>query len=214
VTAADEEKGIVWPGDAPMGLVWLKGCQQEVASLGLEDALRAVRIHRGQEQPTEEPPAAVVIWCLNGEDLASKVRSVRALVPGSAVLIFASAPNLQLARGALEAGASGLVHSRMSSEQILRAISVVIRGELVLPRELIRQWIEAERRPDLKGVLPARQREILELVAEGLSNAAIAGRLFLSQSTVKQHLRKAYKTLGVRNRREAAGLLRRSGRYL
>jgi DNA-binding NarL/FixJ family response regulator len=213
VTAVEEKKGIAWPGDAPMGLVWLKGCQQEVASLGLEGALRAARVHKGQEVPTEELPAAVVIWCLNGEDLASEVRSVRALVPGSAVLIFASAPNLQLARGALKAGARGLVHSRMSSEQILRAISVVIRGELVLPRELLHHWLDEQRPPDL-GVLSTRQREILKLLTEGLSNAEIARCLFLSESTVKQHLRKAYKTLGVRNRREAAGLLRRSGRNL
>jgi hypothetical protein len=116
VTAVEEKKGIAWPGDAPMGLVWLKGCQQEVASLGLEDALRAARVHKGQEQPTGELPVAAVIWCLDGEDLASEGRSVRALGPDSAVLIFAPAPNLQLARGALEAGASGLVHSRMSSE--------------------------------------------------------------------------------------------------
>jgi DNA-binding CsgD family transcriptional regulator len=52
----------------------------------------------------------------------------------------------------------------------------------------------------------------LESVVKGLSNAEIARCLFLSESTVKQHLRKAYKTLGVRNRREAADLLQRSDR--
>ncbi len=213
MTAVEEKKETAWPGDAPVGLVWLKGCQQEVVSLGLENASRAARVHRGQEQPTEELPAAVVIWCLNGEDLASEVRSVRALVPGSAVLIFAPAPNLRLARGALEAGASGLVHSRMSSEQILRAVSAALRGELVLPRELLHHWLDEQRPPDL-SVLSARQREILKLVAEGLSNAEIARCLFLSESTVKKHLSTAYKTLGVRNRREAACLLRRSGRNL
>ena len=154
-----------------------------------------------------------LISSLNGEDLASQVHSVRALVPDSAVLIFAPAPNLQLARGALKAGASGLVHSRMSSEQILRAISVVIRGEVVLPRELLRHWLDEQRPPDL-STLSARQREILESVTEGLSNAEIAKRLFLSESTVKQHLRGAYKALGVRNRIEVASLLRRSGRNL
>jgi DNA-binding CsgD family transcriptional regulator len=63
-------------------------------------------------------------------------------------------------------------------------------------------------------LLTARQREVLELVAEGLPNAQIARRLFITESTVKQHLYKAYKTLGVRNRREAAKFLssNRSGR--
>jgi DNA-binding CsgD family transcriptional regulator/LysM repeat protein len=63
-------------------------------------------------------------------------------------------------------------------------------------------------------LLSARQREVLELVAEGLPNAQIAQRLFITESTVKQHLYKAYKTLEVRNRREAAKFLtsNRSGR--
>ena len=47
------------------------------------------------------------------------------------------------------------------------------------------------------GELSARGREILEMVVDGLSNAQIAGRLYLSESTIKQHLRAAYKVLGV-----------------
>jgi DNA-binding NarL/FixJ family response regulator len=61
--------------------------------------------------------------------------------------------------------------------------------------------------PDLE-ILSFRQRQILELVVEGLSNAEIAGRLYLAESTVKQHLRAAYKLLGVRSRTEAAKLIR------
>ena len=65
--------------------------------------------------------------------------------------------------------------------------------------------VDEESRPE-PGIhlLSARQREVLELVAEGLPNAQIARRLFITESTVKQHLYKVYRTLGVRNRREAA----------
>jgi DNA-binding NarL/FixJ family response regulator len=56
-------------------------------------------------------------------------------------------------------------------------------------------------------VLTPRQRQIVGLVCEGLSNAQIAKRLFLTESTVKQHLRAAYKLLNVRNRVQAAKLL-------
>jgi DNA-binding NarL/FixJ family response regulator len=52
--------------------------------------------------------------------------------------------------------------------------------------------------------------EILEMVAEGLSNAQISKRLYVSESTVKQHLRLAYKALGVKNRNQAARLVLRS----
>jgi DNA-binding NarL/FixJ family response regulator len=68
----------------------------------------------------------------------------------------------------------------------------------VLPRELLKQlvaeMVAEERPPDLSG-LGSRKREDLELVAKRLSNAQIAKRLYLSESTVKQHLRIAYRAL-------------------
>ena len=60
-------------------------------------------------------------------------------------------------------------------------------------------------------LLSTRQWETLELAAEGLPNAQISRRLFITESTVKQHLRKAYRTLGIRNRQEAANLFGRDG---
>jgi DNA-binding NarL/FixJ family response regulator len=74
---------------------------------------------------------------------------------------------------------------------------------------LVSEMAAKEREPDLSGLSP-RKVEILEMVAEGLSNAQIAKRLYLSESTVKQHLRSAYKALGVKNRNQAARLVRNS----
>jgi len=176
-------------------------------SLGLQGALRATRIHEGREQPAGEPPSAVICFP-SLEDVAPEVESARILAPNSVVLVFAPSPNLRLARAALGAGASGLLHPGMRPEQVLRAIRMALRGETVLPRALLPAWLDEERPPDLGSLLSARQREILELVAEGSTNAEIAGRLFLSESTIKQHLRAAYKALGVRNRTEAAALWR------
>ena len=120
-------------------------------------------------------------------------------------MVFVSAPNLCLARAALRAGASGLIYSGMSEEQLLRAISMAISGEVVLPRELLVYRRDEQRPPDL-NVLSARKREILRLLIEGLSNAEIARRLWLSESAVKQNLRAIYKVLGVRNRIEVRRL--------
>ncbi len=84
---------------------------------------------------------------------------------------------------------------------------------MALPRELLEAGVdllnEQQRAPDLSA-LSERRLEILELVAEGLSNAQIAKRLYLSESTVKQHLRGAYKVLGVKNRREASKIVCRA----
>ena len=120
-------------------------------------------------------------------------------------MVFVSAPNLCLARAALRAGGSGLIYSGMSEEQLLRAISMAISGEVVLPREFLVYWRDEQRPPDL-SVLSARKREILRLLIEGLSNAEIARRLWLSESAVKQNLRAIYKVLGVRNRIEVRRL--------
>jgi DNA-binding NarL/FixJ family response regulator len=67
--------------------------------------------------------------------------------------------------------------------------------------------------PEELNPLTSRQRQVLALVAEDLSNAEIAQRLFLTESTVKQHLRAAYKVLGVTKRTDAANLIRDASRY-
>ena len=122
--------------------------------------------------------------CLEG------VGGIRELYPGVPLLVFGSQLDLGLACAALKNGADGFVHAQMDPAQVLRAVEVVQKGE-----------------PEI-GDLSARQREILEMVVEGLSNAQIAGRLYLSESTIKQHLRAVYKELGVRNRTEASKAMR------
>jgi DNA-binding NarL/FixJ family response regulator len=90
---------------------------------------------------------------------------------------------------------------------VLSAVEVVQKGELAAPRQLLGYFLSQNENPKIGG-LSARQREIMEMVVEGLSNAQIAGRLYLSESTIKQHLRGAYKVLRVRNRTEAAKTMR------
>jgi DNA-binding NarL/FixJ family response regulator len=123
-------------------------------------------------------------------------------------LVFGSRLDLPLARDALKVGASGFVHAEMTPDQLVRAVAVAAKGELVAPRELL-GYVLAEDKPADFAALSVRQREILGYVVEGLSNAQIGERLFLTESTIKQHLRSAYKVLGVKNRTEAANLFRR-----
>ena len=94
-------------------------------------------------------------------------------------------------------------------------MEVMTNGHLEVTPLASEPWLPSangESLPDPRVLLlSARQWETLELAAEGLPNAQIARRLFVTESTVKQHLRKAYRTLGIRNRREAAGLFGNDG---
>ena len=114
---------------------------------------------------------------------------------------------LALALATLKNGADGFVHAQMHPAQVLRAVEVVQKGELAAPRQLLGYLLSHNENPKIQA-LSACQREILEMVVEGLSNAEIEGRLYLSESTIKQHLRAVYKVLGVRNRTEAAKTMR------
>jgi DNA-binding NarL/FixJ family response regulator len=123
------------------------------------------------------------------------------------LLVLGACLDLALARATLKNGADGFVHAQMHPAQVLKAVEVVQKGELAAPRQLLGYLLSQNENPHI-GELSARQREVLEMVVEGLSNAEIAKRLYLSESTIKQHLRATYKLLGVRNRTEAAKTMR------
>jgi DNA-binding NarL/FixJ family response regulator len=192
----------------PLGLVWVD-CPRSVVSAGLVRALeKRATVHQGLKPPKDVP--SCIILCANSrEGLSERVKFYQELNPDAPpIVVFSPQLDLPLARDALQAGASGFVHAEMMPDQLVRALAVAARGELVAPRELLRYVLTNDHSGDL-AALSVRQREILGYVVEGLSNAEIGRRLYLSESTIKQHLRAAYKLLGVSNRTEAANLFRR-----
>ena len=193
-------------GSENLGLVWID-LPYPIAAIGLARILEGqARVHVGREPPTYEGPLSIVFGTNGVEGLSEGVRRIRAANPIAPILVFGLHLDLPLAGAALRAGARGFIHAAMQPEQIIRALRVAAQGEIVAPRELL-EFLITEKSADL-GMLSARQREILELVGDGLSNAQIAKKLFLTESTVKQHLRAAYKILGVKNRTEASRLFR------
>jgi DNA-binding NarL/FixJ family response regulator len=109
---------------------------------------------------------------------------------------------------ALRAGASGFLLKDATPEELLAAIRVVAAGEALLAPAATRHLVDAFvsrpslGRPDarLVGGLTGREREVLGLVAQGLSNAEIAGRLVVSTATAKTHVSRILAKLGLRDR--------------
>jgi DNA-binding NarL/FixJ family response regulator len=191
-----------------LGLVLVVTSSYSITSEGLKKVLEGkADVQIGGESLAGSLSCVVLYAGGMEEDCLEGMGGIRELYPGVPLLVLGSQLDLGLASSALKNGADGFVHAQMHPAQVLRAVEVVQRGELAAPRQLLGHFLSQNENPKI-GNISARQREILEMVVEGLSNAQIAGRLYLSESTIKQHLRAAYKELGVRNRTQAAKAMR------
>jgi DNA-binding NarL/FixJ family response regulator len=191
-----------------LGLVLVVTSSYSITSAGLKKVLEGkADVQIGGESLAGSLSCVVLYAGGMEEDCLEGMGGIRELYPGVPLLVLGSQLDLGLASSALKNGADGFVHAQMHPAQVLRAVEVVQRGELAAPRQLLGHFLSQNENPKI-GNISARQREILEMVVEGLSNAQIAGRLYLSESTIKQHLRAAYKELGVRNRTQAAKAMR------
>ena len=146
------------------------------------------------------------------------IAATRALVrAGSAarVLVLTTFANDDHVFDALAAGADGFLLKRSTPEEVLHGIRTVARGEsLLFPdavRELARRHVRSTGAvPELER-LTAREREVLRLVAAGLSNAEIAAQLVLGVETVRSHVAAVLAKTGVRDRTQAVVLAYRTG---
>ncbi len=107
-------------------------------------------------------------------------------VPETSVLIFTAYSERSLLSRGLESGAKGYVLKEAPHETLLRAIEKVAGGEGYVDPALMPAFLTGRDKDDM---LTGREREILQLLADGMSNADVATKLFISQETVKSHVR-------------------------
>jgi len=153
------------------------------------------------------PDAVLLDIDISDHDCAETTRRLSA-DPGVPVIVLSAREDDERVFGALRAGATGVLSKNTAPEDVIKAIEVATRGDAVLSpcltRRLISELVSAPEpsRPSssLLAGLTAREREVVSLVATGLSNDEIAERLVVSSATARTHVSRAMVKLRARDR--------------
>jgi DNA-binding NarL/FixJ family response regulator len=133
-----------------------------------------------------KPNVVIMDVRMPGLDGLDATKELMEKEPNSAVLIFTAYSERSLLARGLESGAKGYFLKEAPHETLVRAIEKVANGDSFIDPALMPAFLSGKDREDM---LTAREREILQLLADGMSNADAAQRLFISQETVKSHVR-------------------------
>jgi len=135
---------------------------------------------------------------LTGDEATARILATE---PGIRVVVLTTYETDSSILAAIEAGASGFLLKAAPQEEILAGIRAVANGDVALAPSIAAVLVQRMKKPAIS--LTPRETEILGLVAQGLSNPAIAARLFLGEATVKTHLLHAFEKLEVSDRTRA-----------
>lgn len=178
----------------------------------------------------EEQPISLALIDLglpdgNGLEIIEKIR---ALGSNAMILVISAWSTQQSLFAAIKAGATGYVLKERDDEEVLLSIRSILRGgapiDPFIAREILKQIAEVEQSTQTtlletegarldteQSILTSREKEILNLVAQGLSNREIAEQLFVSRYTVESHIKHIYRKLSVTKRTKAVSTARSLG---
>lgn len=158
---------------------------------------------------------------MQGVDWREALQTIANDHPSLPVVVISATDNKSVIMEALDLGVAGYIPKTSSGEVMVNALRLVLAGGVYLPREVLAH-AEApapsrdgnsgpeKSRSDLSGLTP-RQREVLNLIADGKSNKEIASLLGLSDGTVKTHISSILRTLDANNRTQAILVASRMG---
>ncbi len=187
--------------------LWLAAVERVLSGLNVDVVGKTTSPETALELVDEHQPELMITEIDTGEDAIDGIACLaraRERNPKLSAIVLSRYTDPDHIEEALAAGASAYVTKTAQREDLAAAVRQAFEHTIYLRRG--RAVSTAE-----KSVLTRREREILQLVAEGLSNANIARQLWVTEQTVKFHLSNIYRKLGVANRTEASRWAHREG---
>jgi len=173
------ERELLWVGDAPSG----------------NDALRIA--------PALRPDIVLMDLVMPQMDGVTAIAALRPLIPAARFIVLTSLLEPQQVKRALDAGASSFLLKNASAQELITVIRATASGHRVLAPEVTDALTAVEKRNSPGHDLTARERELLALMAQGLSNQEISNALSIAMPTVKFHVTNILAKLHADNRTEA-----------
>jgi DNA-binding NarL/FixJ family response regulator len=186
------------------------------AILALDPGVEVVGLANGAESAVElakqyEPDVVLMDFRLGGRDGAQAAADIRRALPATAILFLSADESDNTLSAAVQAGAAGYLAKTAPMEEVVSSIHRAGAGEMLIPARVLAALLatESARLRDAAAdrsygsTLTGRERQILQLTAEGLDNFGIAERLFIELTTVRWHVRNILEKLSVHSKLEA-----------
>ncbi len=186
--------------------------------LDAETDMRCVGVAHSLEQTraliqTSSPDVVLLDHRLPDGDGVSSIGELRRLRPSANVVVLTASAADHVLVQAIEAGASGFLSKTRSLHEVTAAVRAAAAGEALISPEMLARLLPRLSRTSSTQhqELTEREREVLALLAEGLTNSAIAAKLFVSVHTVRNHIANLSTKLGAHSKLEALSIAVREG---
>jgi DNA-binding NarL/FixJ family response regulator len=219
VSVAERRRSPPTTGRPAASITALIAAESPLAAARVEALLRGrpglevvVSAPRELARRLDEHPGAIVVLALESAETARALDLIRGVPSVEAVVLLAADPSAAWTAQARRSGVRAVLRADATADELATAIDAVRAKLVVLHPEALKSS-RAARAPQTQGpvALTPREQEILEALAEGLSNRLIAGRLAISSQTVKFHVAAILAKLGAGSRTEAVTFALRQG---